>query len=107
LLLLGPTISLELFRFIKKEHGTALATWFVALLPLAALTCGFIVDNVFGIKFNQLVDVGHSHPSVIEMVSIAIILVLISWSLLRRGARAFVAELLPKLDLFSHKHHHH
>jgi len=107
LLLLGPTISLELLRFIKKEHGLALASWFVALLPVAAITCGYIVDNVIGVSFTQIIELDHSHPSLVELASIAVILLLVSWSLLRRGARAFVAELLPKLDLFSHKHHHH
>lgn len=107
LMLLGPTISLELVKFINKEHGAALASWFITLLPIAVVGSALTIDNVFGVNFEQLIELGHSHPSYIEIVSIVIILALISWSLLRRGARAFVAELLPKLELFSHKHHHH
>ncbi len=106
LMLLGPTISLELVRFINKEHGMVLATWFVTLLPITVISSALIIDNVFGVTFEQLIETNHSHPSIVEVVSIIIILLLISWSLLRRGARAFVAELLPKLELFSHKHHH-
>lgn len=107
LMLLGPTISLELMRFINKEHGPKLTTLFVTLLPISVIGCALVVDQLFGLSFKQHIEVNHDHPSIIEIASIAIILTLISWSLLRRGARAFVAELLPKLDLFSHKHHHH
>ncbi|MDP2560464.1 permease [Psychrobium sp. 1_MG-2023] len=106
LMLLGPTVSIELIRFIIKEHGTKLAGLFTLLLPLAVLTCAWLVDHSFGISFEQLIHLDHSEPSLLEMLCLGTILVLVSWSLMRRGARAFVSELLPNLQLFSHKHHH-
>jgi len=106
LMLLGPTISIELIRFIAKEHGKVVAGWFLTLLPVAVLSCAWFIDNIIGLRFEQLIHLNHGAPGLLESISTVIILLLVSWSLLRRGARAFVAELLPKLDLFSHKHHH-
>ncbi|NRA72677.1 MAG: permease [Gammaproteobacteria bacterium] len=106
LLLLGPTVSLELVRFMLKEHGPKLVSAFVVLLPISVISLAALVDSVFGASIVNMLQITHSAPSVIEGVSLAIILTLVSWSLLRRGARAFVSELLPKLQLFSHNHHH-
>lgn len=104
LMLLGPTISLELIRFMIKEHGTKLATAFILLLPATVILFASLVNVAAGDAIKTTLRIDHSAPSVIEAISLGIILLLVSWSLLRRGARAFVAELLPKLHLFSHNH---
>ena len=106
LMLIGPTISIELIRFVAKEHGKKLAAIFTLLLPLAVITCGWIINNVLKIDSDNLLQLDHGSANALEMVSLTIILLLVAWSLLRRGARAFVAELLPKLNLFSHNHKH-
>ena len=108
LMLIGPSISIELLKFITKQHGKKLAIAFSILLPSAIIGCAFIIDNTISLSIPKLLDISHvAETNMIEMICLAIIMILISWSLLRRGARAFVVELLPKFELFSHKHHHH
>lgn len=104
LMLLGPTISIELIRFMIKEHGTKLAVVFATALPLTVIFFATLVDWLIGDIAIATLQIDHSAPTLTEMISLSLILLLISWSLLRRGARAFVAELLPNLQLFSHKH---
>ncbi len=107
LLLVGPTINLELFRFIKEEHGKR------AAFALLAAVCLFAL--VAGVVFNQFAEVmplpwlEHDHTWVrdwVEYLCLAVITVLYSVSLFKRGARAFLAELLPK-SLLNKGHHHH
>ncbi|MGB1299511.1 MAG: permease [Psychrobium sp.] len=108
LLLIGPAINIELLKFITQRHGKKLAWAFSLLLPAIVIVCSYIVDATFALSVPQLLDINHaSETNLFEVFCLAVILLLISWSLLRRGARAFVAELLPKFELFSHKHHHH
>ncbi|MGB1297855.1 MAG: permease [Psychrobium sp.] len=108
LLLIGPAINIELLKFITHRHGRKLAWAFSILLPSIVIGLGYAVDATLNLPVPQLLDIDHaSETNLFEVICLAIILTLISWSLLRRGARAFVAELLPKFELFSHKHHHH
>ena len=108
LMLIGPSISLELLKFIAQRHGKTLALSFSILLPTVVIGCAFVVDNTLSLSIPPLLDLNHvAQTNLFEMICLGIIILLISWSLLRRGARAFVAELLPKFELFSHKHHHH
>jgi len=108
LMLIGPSISLELLKFIVKQHGKALAIGFACLLPIVVIGCAYLIDLSFTLSIPQWIKLNHeSGTSILEVICLSIISLLVSWSLLRRGARAFVAELLPKLELFSHKHHHH
>lgn len=109
LMLIGPSISIELLRFITKQHGKVLAIGFSILLPTVVISCAYIIDNTLMLSVPELLHLNHEegHSNIFEMICLGIIILLISWSLLRRGARAFVAELLPKLELFTHKHDHH
>lgn len=104
LMILGPTISIELIRFMIKEHGVKLAAAFVILLPISVIAFALLTDNMVGDLVISNLTLNHSAPSTFEVISLAIIGLLVSWSLLRRGARAFVAELLPKLNLHTHNH---
>lgn len=104
LMLLGPTISIELLRFIAREHDRYLALCFLLSLPTAVLGLGWLLDNSpFSINI-QLPDFTTGETTFLQIGSLTLILLLVSWSLLRRGARAFVAEVLPKFKLFSHTH---
>jgi len=108
LMLIGPSISLELLKFITKQHGKAIAIGFSLLLPSVVIGCAYMIDSTMTFSIPQWVRLNHeAGTSVFEIMCLSLIVMLISWSLLRRGARSFVAELLPKLELFSHKHHHH
>ncbi|WP_415225655.1 permease [Psychromonas sp.] len=103
--LIAPTISLELLKTVKQQQG------FFAALSLAMLTLGgaFLI----GLGLNQYIDV-ISLPWLAQeegaynwwqLVSLILILCLYLSSLLRRGARSFIAELIPKSFLKVHHHH--
>ncbi|TEW53997.1 permease [Psychromonas sp. RZ22] len=104
-LLIGPSISLDLLKQLRHQQGYFAALAFAMLMLLGAF--------LIGLSLNQYIDtfslpwLGESEPSFYwwQYLSLGIILVLYFASLLRRGARAFIAELLPK-SLLGHHHHH-
>jgi len=104
-LLIGPSISLDLLKQLKHQQGYFAAFAFAMLM----LVGSFLI----GLSLNQYIDAFplpwlgelEANFSWWNYASLAIILVLYFASLLRRGARAFIAELLPK-SLLKHHHHH-
>lgn len=103
--LIGPTISLELLKTLKQQQGI------FAAISLAMLMLG--AAFLIGLGINQYIDT-ISLPWLVEEQEsyswwqIACVLVIFSLyliSLLRRGARKFIAELIPK-SFFRHHHHH-
>lgn len=104
-LLIAPAISLELLQKLKQQQG------FFAAMSLALLMLGGAF--VTGLGINQYID-AVSLPwlqqyqgdySWWQYLSLAAILLLYFVSLLRRGARRFIAELVPKSLLKAHHHH--
>jgi len=104
-LLIGPSISLDLLKQLRFQQGYFAAFAFAMVMLVGAF--------LIGLSLNQYID-AFPLPWLGELdsdfawwniVSLAIILVLYFASLLRRGARAFIAELLPK-SLLAHRHHH-
>jgi uncharacterized membrane protein YraQ (UPF0718 family) len=104
-LLIAPTISLELLKQVKLQQG------FFAALSLAMLT--LVGAFLIGLGVNQYIDVVslpwlkqyQGDYSWWQYGSLVVILVLYLASLLRRGARLFIAELVPKSLLKEHHHH--
>jgi uncharacterized membrane protein YraQ (UPF0718 family) len=103
--LIGPTISLELLKTLKQQQGV------FAAISLAMLMSG--AAFLIGLGLNQYIDT-ISLPWLVQKQEsyswwqIACVLVIFSLyliSLLRRGARRFIAELIPK-SFFRHHHHH-
>ncbi|MFT7053807.1 MAG: uncharacterized membrane protein YraQ (UPF0718 family) [Psychromonas sp.] len=105
-LLVAPTISLELLKQVKLQQG------FFAALSLAMLI--LVGAFLIGLGINQYIDVislpwlkqYQGDYSWWQYSSLVVILVLYLTSLLRRGARRFIAELVPKGLLKQHHHHH-
>ena len=104
-LLIGPSISLDSLKEFRLQQGYFAAFTFAMLM--------FVGAFLIGLSLNQYVD-AFPLPWLGELVSdfswwhylsLVIILILYFASLLRRGARAFIAELLPK-SLLVHRHHH-
>lgn len=104
-LLVAPTISLELLKQVKLQQG------FFAALSLAMLI--LVGAFLIGLGLNQYIDVVslpwlkqyQGDYSWWQYSSLVVILVLYISSLLRRGARRFIAELVPKGLLKQHHHH--
>jgi uncharacterized membrane protein YraQ (UPF0718 family) len=105
-LLIGPSISVELLKQMKQQQGYFAALAFAMLMLVGAFLIGLSLNEY--IDSFQLPWLGELTPdfSWLNYISLSIILVLYFISLLRRGARSFIAELLPK-DLFVRHHHHH
>ena len=104
-LLIGPSISVDSLKEFKLQQGYFAAFTFAMLM--------FVGAFLIGLSLNQYID-AFPLPWLGELVSdfswwhylsLVIILILYFASLLRRGARAFIAELLPK-SLLVHRHHH-
>ncbi|WP_354622794.1 permease [Psychromonas sp. MME2] len=103
--LIAPTISIELLKMIRQQQGV------FAAMSLAMLMVGgaFII----GLGINQYIDTislswlqQQGNYSWWQIISLCIILTLYLSSLLRRGARSFIAELVPKSFMkIRHKHH--
>jgi uncharacterized membrane protein YraQ (UPF0718 family) len=105
-LLIGPSISLDLLKQLKLQQGYFAAFAFAMVMLVSAF--------LIGLSLNEYID-AFPLPWLGELnadfawchyMSLVVILVLYFTSLLRRGARAFIAELLPK-SLLEHRHHHH
>jgi len=101
--LIAPTISLELLKTFKQQQGV------FAAISLAMLMSGSAF--LIGLGLNQYIDVialpwleqPQDSYHWWQLLSLMIILILYFASLLRRGARSFIAELIPKSFL---THHH-
>ena len=105
-LLIGPSISLDLLKQLKYQQGYFAAFAFAMVMLVGAFLIGLSLNeyiDAFPLPWLGELDAEFSWW---HFVSLAVILVLYFTSLMRRGARAFIAELLPQ-SLLEHKHHHH
>ena len=104
-LLIGPSISLDLLKQLRLQQGYFAAFAFAMVMLVTAFLIGLSLNeyiDAFPLPWLGELDADFSWW---HFASLAIILVLYFTSLFRRGARAFIAELLPK-SLLGHHHHH-
>jgi len=102
--LIAPTISIELFKAISKQQGFFAAMSLAMLMMVGAFLTGLLLNQFIEVLSPTWLDRDIADYSLWQVGSLAVILILYFSSLLRRGARAFMAELVPKSFL---KHHHH
>jgi len=102
--LIAPTISLELLKKLKEQQGFFAAMSLSMLMMVGAFLTGLLLNQFIEVLSPTWLEQNIVDYSLWQMVSLAVILILYLSSLLRRGARSFIAELLPKSFL---KHHHH
>ncbi|WP_022942647.1 permease, partial [Psychromonas hadalis] len=102
--LIAPTISLELLKTLKQQQGFFAAMSLAMLMLVGAFLMGLLLNQYIEVISLTWLEQSIENYSLWQMVSLAIILLLYFSSLLRRGARDFIAELVPKSFL---KHHHH
>jgi len=102
--LIAPTISLELLKTLRKQQGFFAAMSFAMLMMIGAFLTGLLLNQFIEVLSPTWLEQSIGDYSIWQMASLVIILVLYLSSLLRRGARSFIAELVPKSFL---KHHHH
>jgi len=105
-LLIGPSISLDLLKKLQHQQGYFAAFAFAMLMLVGAFLIGLALNQYIEALPLSWLDELVADFAWWNYVSLSIILILYFASLLRRGARAFIAELLPK-SLLAHHHHHH
>ena len=111
LLLVGPTINLSLFSFIKKQQGLKIAVILFSSIIAFAFGAAMVLNQYAQVTALPWLEHDHNWAQDwLEYISLAVICALFAVSLFKRGARAFLAELLPVSLLKKHQHehsHHH
>jgi uncharacterized protein len=91
-LLTGPATNIATFGLLRSLHGTRLAWAFAAATAAGAVVLGIGV-NALPLPEAKPPQPLHEHAGLLQIASLAALSLLYAASLLRRGARAFVAEL--------------
>lgn len=103
--LIAPTISIELLKIFKQQQGFFTAMSLAMLMLSGAFLIGLGVNQYIAVPPLSWLEQRGGY-SWWQVASLVIISILYLSSLLRRGVRSFVAELLPKSLLKRHHHHH-
>lgn len=104
--LIAPTISLELLKTLAKQQGFFAAMSLAMLMTVGAFLTGLLLNQYIDVLSPAWLEQAVSDYSFWQIICLVVILVLYFSSLLRRGARRFIAELVPKSFLKQHHHHH-
>ncbi|CAM2063731.1 Permease [Sulfidibacter corallicola] len=113
-LITGPATNVTTFGVLAKLHGRKIAILFGLATFVVTVLLGLAVNGLFP-QF-QPVGLGtdHTHDAWYQVGSLALLLLLYAFSLLRRGARSFLAELFSQgghshgdHDHHDHDHDHH
>ena len=104
--LIAPTISIELLKVLRKQQGFFAAMSLAMLMVVGAFLTGLLLNQFIEVLSPTWLEQSIEHYNLWQMISLVVILVLYFSSLLRRGARSFIAELVPK-SFLKHHHHHH
>ncbi|GGA63403.1 hypothetical protein GCM10011369_00910 [Neiella marina] len=103
ILLLGPVTNLTQMKLLSRLHGKNRAR--VVTLGMAVFALAMTLLMPYWPSSTLPFDSNPHADHWWQYASLAAIIVLYTLSLLRRGARAFVAELLPTNGVQPHKHH--
>lgn len=91
-LLTGPATNIATFGMLRSLHGRPLALRFAIVTAIGAVAIGVTV-NALPLPPPAQALAAHGHAGPLETVSLLLLGVLYAGSLLRRGGRAFLAEL--------------
>ena len=103
-LITGPTTNLALIGMLSHLHGRKTAIFFAAGTFAAAVFAGYASDMLIG-NFHPIALGEEDAPtSRLQILALACLLTLYLYAILRRGARAFIMELLPRQTPGQHNH---
>lgn len=106
-LLTGPATNIATFGILKNLYNAKLATLFATLMITTSIILGFIVNYFFlGISTPALKTNQHQHFSTIEMIPLAILTILFIISILKKGPRKWINQILSIEETHNHKHEH-
>lgn len=92
-LLTGPATNIATFGMLRKLHGSALAWRFSVVAAGGAVAMGLAV-NLLPAPSLPVLDHAAEESSWLQQISLVLLTLIYAGSLLRRGARASLAELL-------------
>lgn len=91
-LLTGPATNVSTFGVLRQLHGARMAWIFAIVTAAGAIAIGMAVNALPPIVAPKGI-VAHEPASLLERLSLVLLVLLYVGSLLRRGGRAFLAEL--------------
>lgn len=108
-LLTGPATNVTTFGLLGQLHGRRVAVTFSLVIIGLSVSFGYLINFLFpNAALSQLQAIAPEEASLLQMGSLIILIGIYLFSLLRRGARKFVAELFFQnrhaLDLHPHYH---
>ena len=93
-LITGPATNPATFGVLSQLHGRRAALAFAALTAGLAISAGLLVELWGGLDVDpQVLD--KAHQGWWQPACLLLLALLLGWAVLRRGARALVAELRP------------
>ena len=99
-LLTGPATNVSTFGILSKLHGKSIALIFGLATMTIAVSMGFAVNTLLPtINLLTAADLDIEHTSLLQQISLFLLLAIFLASLLRRGARAFVGEVTANFRL--------
>jgi uncharacterized membrane protein YraQ (UPF0718 family) len=94
-LLTGPATNVTTFGVLKNLHGKKVAVVFASAMVVVPTLLGWLANVALAPdKLEGLHVAAHEPASVVEVGSLAVIVVLVAISLLRHGPRHMVAQLV-------------
>ncbi|MCK5818525.1 MAG: permease [Psychromonas sp.] len=103
-LLIAPTISIDLLKQLKEQQGFFAAASLSLLMFIGAFVIGLVLNQYISTMPLQWFNRDTHGYHWLQYVSLILICILYLGSLLRRGARSFIEELIPK-SLLKHDHY--
>lgn len=108
-LLTGPATNVTTFGVLNQYHGRRVAIAFAAGMAFLSITMGWVVNLIYNSASLPPLFT-HVHPTlaIIQKFSLIFLLVLLLFSLLRRGPRAIINTIISfdADDKDSHDDHH-
>ena len=109
-LITGPATNLTTLGVLSELHGRRTALAFGAVTFSATVGLGYLTDGLLRDFQPLALQLGEEHASTLQWLALAGLAALYLYSLLRRGARAFLLELFSPRGLSQparHQHSHH
>ncbi|HUS67367.1 MAG TPA: permease [Kofleriaceae bacterium] len=106
-LLTGPATNVTTFGVLSALHGRRIAVLFGALMAILTIGLGLglnlLMPELSGMAVH---DAAHDEPGVLQVASLAGIMLVLALSILRQGPRGFVGQILTPYGSLGDGHDH-
>jgi hypothetical protein len=106
-LLVGPATSMPTVAMLKRIHGRATSWGFAVVVVVGAVLAGLVADPIVAGRVDPaLHQKALAPPSVLEMISLMVVVGLVVASLARQGVRGFLVQIMSPQHSHAHDHDH-